>query len=352
MMYSDNRLLPSGYIHNTDPAALVPAAVNYCLGSGCAPVFVLSRSMTHDPTGELTAIARQLCSHGIITDTKIHSMSLLVLLSSGKNQQQILSDIFQTALSGDGLIYLEDAYRYIYAPARAFSLIEKLVQVYQYPHSRSPLVLRIPSSHVRDLFAGCPSLSGNCFHLAPEPVAFRTAPRQQTQPRAESEASSPQYSRSQQTAPSPQPSQNSQASVSPPPGVPWYQYDAQLLKAEWNGLIRYLGSKGLSYRLEDPQPMSRSKRLTMNVRLSIQELGRCRIVIVYDAGFSRDNPGAVRVAMASGDKKQAMARLSLVNHIFDNELGGHLFQPQYSANIQSIFGAGAAALDAIIRAMI
>lgn len=27
MMYSDNRLLPSGYIHNTDPAALVPAAV-------------------------------------------------------------------------------------------------------------------------------------------------------------------------------------------------------------------------------------------------------------------------------------------------------------------------------------
>ena len=370
-MNSDTQPVRSGYFHNTSVASLAQESVAHYLRTGCAPVIVLSQAMTRDPKSALNTVALHLFNRGLIGGVQIHTFSLLVLLSSGKTREEILTEIFRRASGNDGLIFLEDAYRYSYDRGRAVELLDRLALMYQYRDIRCPLVLKAPEPFDRNLLQSCPNLYANCLHLAAEPVTIASAqpqysPKQhgkaQTTPLREVREEPLRQAGGSQvnthTAPRTEPRTSAGNQKSPQKNfctqrkrnVFWYKEDPKLYEQELHGLDNYCSSRRLACTIKPT--ILHSGRLAVDVHLNIRELGNSKILIVYDHSFSREDRNAVRVAMSSGDNAQLRARLSLVEHGFDQELNGHLFNPHRSSDKQIFNSAGATAMDAIIRALI
>ena len=356
----------SGYIQRSHISPLIHAASAHSSSTGYAPIFVLSQDITDSAKDLLNEICVDFYNRGSINGTEIHEFSLLILLNSDQPLQVSIGQLLDVMRANDGVIYIDDLHRYPYNRSEAFALMERLSEVYQHFPSLCPLVLKMPASIDRQIFSNCPGLYRNCFHLSPEPVYIEDQPTQTGLENSytayhaadHQEQHPPQSDTIRQTIPAQESKQRLNQSMPPRRefssgggrNIPWYRQDVETYNQEYLGLENYLQSKRMRYRLS--AEILPSGRLAIKVRLQFLEIGNCTITVIYDQNFDRYHRDLVLLALSSSDNDQLRTRLAQVKHQYDNEICGHLFDPRWSLKISSYNSAGAAALDAIIRAMI
>jgi len=388
----------AGYVHGTQSGQLADMAAEYAKRTGCTPVFLISQEVVQDPQAELKTLGSHLYSKGITRDNCIHTFSLLVLLSSGQPPQEMLQRILLEAKENDGIVFVEDTYRFHFNRRRASELLDSLVQIYRTPGARCPLVLKAPPYSDRQLFSVVDSLRNHCFHLGPEPMIredcrnYRPAGALY---RPQSERDINYFDRASQTVQDiednlrnaanklrdrgPLPVfRNRKASVPPdrnsqvPPAVPRNDPEPgqtqmnptrsaqpqenvspqDRVVAEYRGLQQYLNSRNFRYELSKPGIMAQTRRSCIQLRLPFQELGMCVLSIVYDYGFPQREQTRAAVAISGAKPEQMRKRLYGVKAVFDREIGGWLFSPPANSQILQDFGTAAAVVEGLIRAMI
>lgn len=353
-MYYETSITDEGYVQDPRPSALVDQAAQYAQGTGHTPVFVFSQEVTADPMPVLKEMALRLFNKGLTEGTAIHSFSLLELLSSGKSHKEMLTRVLIASKKNDGIVFIGDAYRYEYAPNAAFALLDTLARIYQNQGGIGPLIMKAPPPSDHRLFKSCPSLSSGCFHLSAKPYTPKGFDAQRQRPAPPPPFQQDSQPRRQEGAP--------EASFDiPPVGARnrpsdtedfWYRSDPHLLQREYEGLQRYLLNKRLSFSIMQPEILISSARLCQGVYLEFHGFGSCQLKVIYENRFRQDDPSGVSIAIISTRAKQIRKRLSKVPQRFDFEIRGHLFKPNYNPNVLSSYGAGAAFVDAVIRAMI
>ena len=349
----------AGYVYSADTMELVEMAAESTRRTGCAPLFLLSHAVTHDSLSDVKALALHLYNKGITDGNNVYTISLLNLLSSGKSVKDMFRQIQQEVKHIDGVVYLDDVYRFFYDKRNAIELLDAVIQLYQIPKLRSPLVLKAPPPSDSQLFATLGRLRQHCFHLGP--VRMNDTDIRQTA--AAGAPHSPP--RPQQDSIPPKqmpPRQNADPSVYQREPTPVYQQSPaahqpevstpqQRMDKEFHGLRKFLMSRNFQFELSKPVTMTYTRRFQIQLQLQFRELGRCTLVIVYDYGFPTKEQYSAAVAIKGYDLQQMQRRLYGVNAVFDKELGGHLFTPHTNPRIAQEFGEAAALVEGMIRAM-
>ena len=368
-MHNDTQHNLSGYVHNQHPDVLADLAASHTHRTGCPPLFLISQEVTQDPQPVLNTIGMQLFHKGLTTGTKIHTVSLLILLSSGMKTEDMARIVLYEAEKNDGIVFLEDAYRYDYSAKKSMMLLELLARAYQNPVSRCPLVLKAPEPSDRQIFMGCPTLHKNCFHLSAEPFRNGNFHAAQSQPpRREPAPEVRQNVRQvplQESAPE-VPHHNRQVQAEPAMGdyvfMPkktvkktgiWYKDNKELLTKEYEGLLKFLHKKNMNFHMkEGPWYTPYSKRLCLTVQLSFMDVGRYELTIVYDNNYHPENLSLVSVAVGGYDRERLLMLLHSVPNKKDRELGYRRYYPALKEQVAVEYGTAAAIVDGFIRAVI
>ena len=364
-MYQPTLASQSGYVFDSKPAPLAERAAAYALESGATPVFAISQDVTMDSDAFLNTIALHLYNRGITSGTKIRTLSLLVLLSSSDSLQDMVNKVLNTAAANDGLVFIEDTYRFGYDPRRSAALLDTLVTVYGQQQRRSPLVLKMPPPSDRKLLQISDALQGHCFHLGRGPLMSTRAAAPQNPQTAAPQNPQPAPPQDPQPAPSrpsaaqpeepverPQP-----AAVEPDPreripGNFWYLEYPALLPSEYDGLMHYMNNRGIRGKVYRPNRFKRTGRAFIEVQITLPRVGNCTFTIVYDNDFCKGDLESVSVGIRTYRTVRVRGLLNGINCVYDDELGGRLFSPRRDPMVLTGYGAAAATLDGIVRCML
>jgi hypothetical protein len=364
-MHNDTQHNLSGYVHNQHPDVLADLAASHTHRTGCPPLFLISQEVTMDPQPFLNTISMQLFHKGLTTGTKIHTISLLILLSSGMTTEDMARIVLYEAERNDGIVFLEDTYRYDYSAKKAMMLLELLARAYQNPVSRCPLVMKAPAPSDRQIFMGCPSLQKNCFHLSAEPFRNENFRAAQPQPPRREPAPEVRQVPPRESAPEAL-YHNRQVQPEPVMGDPvfmpkktvkktgiWYKDNKELLTKEYEGLLKFLHKKNMNFHMKEaPWYTPYSKRLCLTVQLSFMDVGRYELTIVYENNYHQGNLSLVSVAVGGYDRERLIMLLRSIPGKKDRELGFHRYYPALKEQVAAEYGAAAAIVDGFIRSVI